>query len=413
MLIRCHRMKGARPCGCRARTMRASPRRTWWRKSSPRKSARPARIWAARRLSRKCGNGRNSTTATIIKPAQETRLLLRLGAGALHHGRGPVQGRAQGVRAALQRRAHLPRQIHHQLVPALPHRAVGRRGRAQGSQRANSIISDTRLKTGTGLSVVATTRPETMLGDTAVAVNPADERYTSLVGKMLVLPLVNREIPVIADDFVDRKFGTGAVKVTPAHDPNDFQMGRRHAMAPIDVMDETGHMTRPHRQNISAWTVSRAAKKSSKTWRRSALLKKSRTTPMPWATATAATRWLSRSYSNQWFVKMKPLAERALEAVEDGERHVYPGPLEKNLYRLDGKHPRLVHLAADLVGTSHSGVVLPRLRRDHCRRRRPRVVPRSAKCASYYAGRRRARHMVFVVAVAVFNHGLAAGHRPA
>ena len=110
---------------------------------------------------------------------------------------------------------------------------------------ANSIISGTRSKTAHGFVTVATTRPETMLGDTAVAVNPKDERYAGLVGKMLVLPLVNREIPVIADDFVDREFGTGAVKVTPAHDPNDFQMGQRHAMEPIVVMDEDGHMTGP------------------------------------------------------------------------------------------------------------------------------------------------------------------------
>ncbi|MBN2038159.1 MAG: class I tRNA ligase family protein, partial [Chitinispirillaceae bacterium] len=98
---------------------------------------------------------------------------------------------------------------------------------------------------GSGHMTVATTRPETMLGDTAVAVNPKDERYTSLVGRKLMLPLVNREIPVIADDFVDREFGTGAVKVTPAHDPNDFVMGRRHAMEPIVVMDEGGMMTGP------------------------------------------------------------------------------------------------------------------------------------------------------------------------
>ncbi|MDD5673995.1 MAG: class I tRNA ligase family protein, partial [Chitinivibrionales bacterium] len=87
-----------------------------------------------------------------------------------------------------------------------------------------------------GFVTVATTRPETMLGDTAVAVNPADPRYKNLVGKTLVLPLVNREIPLVADDFVDKEFGTGAVKVTPAHDPNDFNMGLRHGMQPIVVM---------------------------------------------------------------------------------------------------------------------------------------------------------------------------------
>ena len=89
---------------------------------------------------------------------------------------------------------------------------------------------------------VATTRPETMLGDTAVAVNPRDERFKAFIGQTLILPLVEREIPVIADDFVDPEFGTGAVKVTPAHDPDDFEMGRRHNLAQINVMTEDGRM---------------------------------------------------------------------------------------------------------------------------------------------------------------------------
>src|SRR6185503_14997962 len=89
---------------------------------------------------------------------------------------------------------------------------------------------------------VATTRPETMLGDTAVAVHPDDERCRHLIGKNVLLPLVNREIPIIADTFVDREFGTGAVKVTPAHDPNDFGMGRRHNLPEIGVMADDGKM---------------------------------------------------------------------------------------------------------------------------------------------------------------------------
>ena len=90
---------------------------------------------------------------------------------------------------------------------------------------------------------MATTRPETMLGDTAVAVHPEDERYQHLIGKKVLLPLMNREIPIIADDFVDREFGTGAVKVTPAHDPNDFEMGRRHNLPEIDVMTDDAQMS--------------------------------------------------------------------------------------------------------------------------------------------------------------------------
>src|SRR5438477_9215675 len=99
------------------------------------------------------------------------------------------------------------------------------------------------FKEGDGGITVATTRPETMLGDTAVAVNPNDERYQSLVGKTLILPIVNREIPILADDFVESEFGTGAVKVTPAHDPNDYDMGVRHNLEQIVVIDQFARMT--------------------------------------------------------------------------------------------------------------------------------------------------------------------------
>src|SRR5260370_4018138 len=90
---------------------------------------------------------------------------------------------------------------------------------------------------------VATTRPETMLGDTAVAVNPNDERYRDLIGRALQLPIVNREIPIIADEFVESEFGTGAVKVTPAHDPNDYEMGLRHNLVQVRVIDQFARMT--------------------------------------------------------------------------------------------------------------------------------------------------------------------------
>jgi valyl-tRNA synthetase len=98
------------------------------------------------------------------------------------------------------------------------------------------------LKDGSGFITVATTRPETMLGDTAVAVNPKDERYKHIVGKMVVLPITGREIPIIADDYAEQEFGSGAVKITPAHDPNDFEVGRRHDLPQVLVMDETGTM---------------------------------------------------------------------------------------------------------------------------------------------------------------------------
>ncbi|MFR0959887.1 MAG: class I tRNA ligase family protein, partial [Enterococcus sp.] len=98
------------------------------------------------------------------------------------------------------------------------------------------------LADGSGVVEIATTRPETMLGDTAIAVHPEDERYQALIGKKVILPLVNKEIPIIADEYVDMEFGTGVVKITPAHDPNDFEVGNRHDLPRVNVMDDDGTM---------------------------------------------------------------------------------------------------------------------------------------------------------------------------
>jgi len=99
------------------------------------------------------------------------------------------------------------------------------------------------LASGSGSLTIATVRPETMLGDTAIAVNPSDERYTRLIGESALLPLVGRRLPIIADDHVLTDFGTGALKVTPGHDPNDFEIGRRHGLAELSVIGEDGRMT--------------------------------------------------------------------------------------------------------------------------------------------------------------------------
>ena len=99
------------------------------------------------------------------------------------------------------------------------------------------------VKDSSEFITVATTRPETMLGDTGVAVNPNDERYKHLIGKSVILPLVDREIPIIADDYVDMEFGTGAVKMTPAHDPNDFEIAKRHGLQILNVMNANGTMS--------------------------------------------------------------------------------------------------------------------------------------------------------------------------
>ena len=171
--------------------------------------------------------------------------------------------------------------------------------------------------------VVATTRPETMLGDTAVAVNPEDERYAHLVGKTALLPLMNREIPIIADAMVDREFGTGAVKITPAHDPNDFEVGRRHKLAELDVMTDDGKM------NAAAGAYAgmdrfEARKKIVEDLKALGLLEKITEHTNAIGLCERSKTVVEPRASTQWFCRMKPLAEPAIAAVERGEIQIVP-----------------------------------------------------------------------------------------
>src|SRR6266478_1993205 len=171
--------------------------------------------------------------------------------------------------------------------------------------------------------VVATTRPETMLGDTAVAVNPEDERYRHLVGKRVLLPLMEREIPIIADEMVDREFGTGAVKITPAHDPNDFEVGRRHGLAEIDVMTDDGHMSAAAGA-YAGLDRFEARKKIVEDLKAQGLLEKVTEHMHAVALCERCQTIVEPRASTQWFCKMKPLAEPAIAAVERGEIHIVP-----------------------------------------------------------------------------------------
>jgi valyl-tRNA synthetase len=171
--------------------------------------------------------------------------------------------------------------------------------------------------------VVATTRPETMLGDTAIAVHPEDERYAYLVGKRALLPLMNREIPIIADAMVDREFGTGAVKITPAHDPNDFELGRRHQLPEINVMTDDGHM------NAAAGGYAgldrfEARKRIVEDLKGQGLLEKVTEHTHAIALCERSRTIVEPRASRQWFCKMKPLAEPAIAAVERGEIRMVP-----------------------------------------------------------------------------------------
>jgi valyl-tRNA synthetase len=170
---------------------------------------------------------------------------------------------------------------------------------------------------------VATTRPETMLGDTAIAVNEKDERYKHLHGKKALLPLMNREIPIITDELAQPEFGTGAVKVTPAHDPNDFQAGKRHNLPQIDVMDEHAHMNR----NAGAYAgLDRyeARKRVLEELREQGFLAAEKDYTVALGKCERCGTVVEPRLSEQWFIKIKPLAEGAKEAVESGAITIVP-----------------------------------------------------------------------------------------
>lgn len=175
---------------------------------------------------------------------------------------------------------------------------------------------------------VATTRPETMLGDTAVAVNPEDERYTSLVGKMLLLPLCNREIPIVADSYVEKDFGTGCVKITPAHDPNDFEVGQRHSLPIINIMNEDGSIN--EKGGIYAGLDRyEARKRIVDDLESGGYLVKVEDYSHNVGTCSRCGTTIEPLISKQWFVKMEPLAKPANQAVRDGKTKFVPDRFEK------------------------------------------------------------------------------------
>ena len=184
------------------------------------------------------------------------------------------------------------------------------------------------FKDGSGYLELATTRPETLLGDTAVAVNPNDERYKDLVGKTLILPIVHREIPVIADDYVETDFGTGVVKITPAHDPNDFEVGLRHNLEVINVLTPDAKITGdyPKYAGMDRYEARKAIVEDLKA--EGALIKVEDYSHNVGTCYRCGTTVEPR-VSKQWFVKMKPLAGPAIDAVKNGETRFIPQRFEK------------------------------------------------------------------------------------
>ncbi len=205
--------------------------------------------------------------------------------------------------------------------------------------------------------IVATTRPETMLGDTGVAVNPEDERYQGLAGQEVHLPLTQRRIPIIADPYVDKSFGTGALKITPAHDVNDFEIGRRHGLAILKVMDPEARM------NEAAGVYQGLDRKACRQkvledLNALGLLEKTEKYTHNIGHCYRCKTMIEPYLSKQWFVKVGPLAEKAIKAVEERGNPDLSQDLGKDLFRLDDQYQRLVHFPSDLVGPPDPGLVL-------------------------------------------------------
>ena len=185
------------------------------------------------------------------------------------------------------------------------------------------------LEDGSGYVVVATTRPETMLGDTAVTVNPKDKRYTNLVGKKVKLPLTDRLIPIIADEFVDMEFGTGAVKTTPAHDPNDFEIGMRHNLQQIVVIAPDGTMTQEAGPKYAGMDRFKARQAVVEDLEAQGLLEKIEDYSHSVGTCERCHTTIEPLLSEQWFCKMKELAKPAIDVIKQGKIKFYPDRYEK------------------------------------------------------------------------------------
>ena len=187
------------------------------------------------------------------------------------------------------------------------------------------------LTDGTGYLELATTRPETMMGDTAVAVHPDDERYKHLVGKTIMLPLMNREIPIVADEYVEMDFGTGVVKITPAHDPNDFEVGLRHNLPIINVMTDEA-IINENGGKYCGLDRYEARKAVVADMEKEGFLVKVEPMKHNVGSCYRCNSVVEPRISKQWFVKMEPLAVPAIDAVKNGDIKMIPSRFEKTYY---------------------------------------------------------------------------------
>ena len=267
------------------------------------------------------------------------------------------------------------------------------------------------LESGSGSITVATVRPETMLADTALAVNPNDERYTRLVGETAILPLVGRRLRVIADDYVDPEFGTGALKITPGHDPNDFEIGRRHGLEVVSVIGEDGRMTEEAGEQFAGMTTEEASQAVVAALREQGLLSGSEPYVHDVPHSHRSGRRIEPLISLQWFCDMEQLAAPAIAAAKDGSLRFHPERPWTKVY-LDWLENIRPWCISRQLWWGHQ---IPVWYCDECGETFvAREAPeRCGACGGDAAPRpRRARHLVLVRAVALRHPRLARGNAP-
>ena len=204
--------------------------------------------------------------------------------------------------------------------------------------------------------IIATVRPETIMGDTAICVHPEDERYKNLHGKFAIVPLINRRIPIIADDYVTMDFGTGALKVTPAHDMNDNQLGIKHKLEVVDIFNDNGTLSEAAQIFIGEERFEARKKVVGRLDAEGFLVKvEDYTSEVGYSERTDTV--VEPRLSMQWWVQMKDLAKPALKAVMDEQKKIFSAQIQEHLPSLDGKCKGLVHQPPALVGSSHSRLV--------------------------------------------------------
>ena len=276
---------------------------------------------------------------------------------------------------------------------------------------------------------LATTRPETMLGDTAVAINPEDPRYAHLHGCHVVLPLLNKEIPIVCDEHADMEKGTGVVKITPAHDPNDYEVGKRHDLPIVRVFTYDGRMTGAADKaaadelfasgraaagepevldcgKYAGMTTKEARKAIVADLEAGGFLKSVEPLQHEVGTCYRCHNTVEPMVSKQWFVKMEPLAKPAIDCVRDGEVKFIPGPYGEGVLQLDGEHQGLVYFPSAVVGPSYPGLVLRRLRRDYRCQGRTHHLPKMRRYPSG-TGPDTLDHLVQLRSLAFLHSGLA------